>query len=295
MHYFTHPAFVRRTACTVALLAMLAACSGNKNDLDSLDEGATIPVEELYNSGKDAFDAKNYKLAVEKFEQVEQQHPYSEWATRSQVMAAYANYQMEEYDSAIAILDRFTRMHPGNENIAYAYYLLSLCYYEQISDVGREQSMTQQAQRALTEVVRRFPNTEYARAAKLKLDLATDHLAGKEMEVGRYYLERGDILAAINRFQYVIHNYETTTHAPEALHRLTEAYLSLGIPDEARKYAAVLGYNYPDSEWYKDSYRLLVKEGDMPKDGTLDKDGSVTKKADKPDTKTFWQRVMPGN
>lgn len=258
---------LRNAACITAIAAFLTACSNDKNELDSMSEMATVPVEELYNDGKNAFDARNYKLAVEKFEQVEQQHPYSEWATRAQVMAAYANYQMEEYDSAIALLERFTRMHPGNESIPYAYYLLSLCYYEQISDTGRDQSMTQQAQRALTEVVRRFPETEYARAAKLKLDLTTDHLAGKEMEVGRYYLNRGDVLAAINRFQYVLDNYQTTTHAPEALHRLTEAYLSMGVVEEAKKYAAVLGYNYPDSEWYKDSYRLLVdKSAEKQKD-----------------------------
>lgn len=270
---------LRNAACITVLAAILTACSSDKNELDSLSETATIPVEELYNSGKDAFDARNYKQAVEKFEQVEQQHPYSEWATRAQIMAAYANYQMEEYDSAIALLERFTRMHPGNENIPYAYYLLSLCYYEQISDTGRDQSMTQQAQRALTEVVRRFPETEYARAAKLKLDLTTDHLAGKEMEVGRYYLNRGDVLAAINRFQYVLANYETTTHAPEALHRLTEAYLSMGVVEEAKKYAAVLGYNYPDSEWYKDSYRLLVNEPAKEQNA----------KTPKKEKKRFWQ------
>lgn len=263
--------------CFAALLA-LSACGGN-NDLDSVDDGKVVPVEDLYNEGKNAFDARNYKLAVEKFEQVEQQHPYSEWATRSQIMAAYANYQMEEYDNAIGILERFTRLHPGNQNVAYAYYLIALCYYEQISDVGRDQSMTQQARRALTEVIRRFPNSEYARDAELKLDLATDHLAGKEMEVGRYYLKKGEILAAINRFKYVLDNYQTTTHAPEALHRLTEAYLALGIEEEAKKYAAVLGYNYPASDWYKDSYRLLV-----------DDDNS---KADE-DTQTFWRRWLPG-
>lgn len=268
-----------RFVATSALVLSLAACSSDKNELDSLDEGVTIPVDELYNEGKTAFDSKNYKLAVERFELVEQQHPYSEWATRSQIMAAYANYQMEEYDDALAILDRFTRMHPGNENIAYAYYLTALCYYEQISDVGREQSMTEMAKRTLTEVVRRFPNTEYARAARLKLDLAVDHLAGKEMEVGRYYLKRGDLLAAINRFKFVTDNYETTTHAPEALHRLTEAYLALGVPEEAKKYAAVLGYNYPDSEWYKDSYKLLVKGG---------------KAEETTDTQSFWQRWLPG-
>ncbi|MCH2547428.1 MAG: outer membrane protein assembly factor BamD [Alphaproteobacteria bacterium] len=271
---------LRRVLYVSAAAMIITACSENKNDLDSLDEGITIPVEELYNDGKNAFDSRDYETAVEKFELVEQQHPYSEWATRSQIMAAYANYQMEEYDSAIAILDRFTRMHPGNENIAYAYYLTALCYYEQISDVGREQSMTEQSRRALTEVVRRFPESEYARAAKLKLDLATDHLAGKEMEVGRYYLKRGDLLAAINRFKLVVENYQTTTHAPEALHRLTEAYLSLGVDSEAKKYAAVLGYNYPDSEWYKDSYKLLVKDSDAD---------------DAPqDTRSFWQRWTPG-
>lgn len=270
---------LRNAACIAAVATILAACSNDKNELDSMSETATIPVEELYNDGKNAFDARNYKLAVEKFEQVEQQHPYSEWATRAQVMAAYANYQMEEYDSAIALLERFTRMHPGNESIPYAYYLLALCYYEQISDTGRDQSMTQQAQRALTEVVRRFPDTEYARAAKLKLDLTTDHLAGKEMEVGRYYLNRGDVLAAINRFQYVLDNYQTTTHAPEALHRLTEAYLSMGVVEEAKKYAAVLGYNYPDSEWYKDSYRLLVDEAAIKQ-----------AEAEKKEEKHFWQR-----
>lgn len=274
---------VSRFFVTTCLVLSLAACS-NSNDLDSLDEGVTIPVDQLYNEGKDAFDTKDYKRAVERFEQVEQQHPYSEWATRSQIMAAYANYQMEEYDSAIAILDRFTRMHPGNENIAYAYYLISLCYYEQISDVGRDQSMTQSAQRSLTEVVRRFPNSEYARSAKLKLDLVTDHLAGKEMEVGRYYLERGDVLAAINRFRFVVDNFQTTTHVPEALHRLTEAYLSLGIDAEAKKYAAVLGYNYPDSEWYSDSYRMLVKD-----------EAEDKKPASDEETRSFWQRWLPGN
>lgn len=270
--------FLRLPLCAVAVLAVLSACSSD-NDLDSLDDGVVVPVEQLYNEGKDAFDARDYKLAVERFEQVEQQHPYSEWATRSQIMSAYASYQMEEYDDAISILERFTRLHPGNENVAYAYYLIALSYYEQITDVGRDQQMTSRAQRALNEVVRRFPETEYARAAKLKLDLATDHLAGKEMEVGRYYLKRGELLAAINRFKYVLENYETTAHSAEALHRLTESYLSLGIEDEAKKYAAVLGYNYPDSAWYKDSYRLLVDD---------EADSSE-------EPKRFWRRWLPNN
>lgn len=267
----------RLTAVLGGLMLAIALAGCGKDKGEVVDDGVIIPVDELYNDGRDAFDRRDYKTAVELFEQVERQHPYSVWATRSQIMAAYANYRMEEYDDARAILERFTRMHPGNENIAYAYYLIALCYYEQIVDVGRDQSMTQQAQRALTEVVRRFPDSEYARDARLKLELANDHLAGKEMEVGRYYLQRGEMLAAINRFKYVLDNYQTTTHAPEALHRLTEAYLTLGVEDEAKKYAAVLGYNYPGSEWYKDSYRLLVDDG-----------------RNEEDTRTFWRRWLPG-
>lgn len=276
-----HPfVFFLRSLCCALLLFAVTACGSDKNDLDSLEDGEVVPVEELYTDGKNAFDSRDYQLAVEKFEQVERQHPYSKWATRSQVMAAYANYQMEEYDEAIIILDRFTRLHPGNENVAYAYYLTALCYYEQISDVGRDQSMTRRAQTALTEVMRRFPDSEYARDAELKLNLTVNHLAGKEMEVGRYYLRKDEILSAINRFKYVLDNYESTTHAPEALHRLTEAYLSLGVEEEAKKYAAVLGYNYPGSEWYKDSYRLLVD----------DSYGTSTEE----ETKAFWRRWLPG-
>ena len=268
----------------LAVILPLAACSGDK-DKDELedDSAITIPVDQLYNDGKALLEEKKYKKAVEKFELVEQQHPYSEWATRAQVMAAYANYKQEEYDDAIVVLDRFVRLHPGNDNIAYAYYLLALCYYEQISDVGREQSMTSEAQRTLTEVIRRFPDSEYARDAQLKLDLVLDHLAGKEMEVGRYYLERGEILASINRFKYVVDHYQTTTHVPEALHRLTEAYLSLGVAEEAAKYAAVLGYNYPDSEWYRDSYRMLAPGGEE----------AEGKSGDTEATRSFWKRFVP--
>lgn len=259
-------------------LCLVAACA---SDEDLADENANVPVEILYNDAKDALATKDYKTAVEKFEAVEQQYPYSEWATRAQVMAAYTNYKHEEYDSAIGILEQFVRTHPGSEDIAYAYYLLSLCYYEQISDVGREQSMTEEALKSLNEVIKRFPDSDYARDAKLKLDLANDHLAGKEMSVGRYYLERGDLLAAINRFKFVVDNYQTTTHTPEALHRLTEAYLALGVPEEAQKYAAVLGYNYPNSIWYKDSYRLLAPKGENME--------AISEK----DTRSFWQRWVP--
>lgn len=277
-HVFPFASFFLRPLC-VALVAlfMLGACASDKEESENA-ETPIAPVDDLYNEAQDAFAAKNYKLAVEKFELVEQQHPYSEWATRAQVMAAYSNYRMEEYDDAVVMLERFIKLHPGNENIEYVYYLLSLCYYEQITDVGRDQSMTMQAKRALEEVARRFPDSEYARDALLKLDLVNNHLAGKEMEVGRYYLKRGDVLAAINRFKAVLDNYETTTHAPEALHRLTEAYLTLGVKDEALKYAAVLGYNYPSSPWYQDSYHLLAG-GDK---------GKMTEE----ETRSFWQRWL---
>lgn len=274
-----HSIFTFKNLLLLVVLLPLAACGGAR-DAEDDDELPSQPVEELYNDAKAALEGKRYKEAVEKFEAVEQQHPYSEWATRAQVMAGYANYLQEEYDSAIAILDRFTRLHPGNPSIPYAYYLVALSYYEQISDVGREQSMTANAQRSLTEVVRRFPDTEYARDARIKLDLVTDHLAGKEMEVGRYYLKKGEVLAAINRFKFVVDHYETTSHVPEALHRLTEGYLALGIDSEARKYAAVLGYNYPDSEWYRDSYRMLA-----PAD--------ARKQNASEDNQRFWQRWLP--
>ena len=179
-------------------------------------------------------------------------------------MAAFAHYEAANYEDAILALDRFLALHPGNENSAYAYYLRALCYYERITDVERDQRITEEARDALQEVVRRFPNTDYARDAALKLDLTRDQLAGKEMSIGRWYLRQGHYNAAINRFRAVVERYETTTHVPEALHRLTEAYMAIGLPEEARANAAVLGYNYPGTEWYRDSYALLVDEGVRP-------------------------------
>ena len=173
-------------------------------------------------------------------------------------MAAFAHYQAEEYDQAIVTLERFIRLNPGNDQIAYAYYLLALSYYDRISDVERDQRMTELARNSLEEVVRRFPETDYARDARLKLDLTLDQLAGKDMEIGRWYLRQGHYQAAIGRFQRVVDEYETTTHVPEALHRLVESYLSLGLRSEAERVAAVLGYNYPGSDWYQDSYAVLV-------------------------------------
>ena len=238
----------------VAAAASLAACGTTEDDQAYVER----PVEELYNNAMDELLSGEYEQAAKLFDEVERQHPYSLWASKAQLMAAYAHYQNNKYDEAVNALDRFIELHPGSRDVAYAYYLKALSYYEQISDVRRDQRMTRNARDALQEVVRRFPESKYARDARLKLDLTLDHLAGKEMAVGRYYLDRGHYLAAINRFRVVVEDYQTTTHVPEALHRLVEAYLALGIVEEAKATAAVLGYNFPGSEWYMDSYALLT-------------------------------------
>lgn len=233
----------------------LAACSSdNKLDPEAM-EGR--PVESLYNDAADSMEAGEYRAATRLFEEVERQHPYSEWATQAQLMAGYSYYKNSQYDEAIMAFDRFIELHPGNQNIDYAYYLKALCYYEQISDVARDQAMTKDALDSLDTLIRRFPESRYARDANLKRDLTMDHLAGKEMEIGRYYLNRGQINAALGRFTSVVRDYQTTTHVPEALHRLVEAYLTLGLNEQAVRVAAVLGYNYPGSAWYQDSYNLL--------------------------------------
>lgn len=236
--------------------ALLAACGEDEDDIDTLAQ-KNESVVELYDKATATFAERGYKKAIEEFEEVERQHPYSEWAARGQVMAAYSAYKAGEYDDAVSILDRFVKLHPTHKSTPYAYYLKALCYYTQISDVGRDQRMTEDARNALNEVVERFPDSEYARDAKLKLDLTDDHLAGKEMEIGRYYLKRDEYIAAINRFAYVVEYYETTSHTAEALHRLVECYLRLGLVDEAKKYAAVLGHNFPGSEWYQFSYAMM--------------------------------------
>lgn len=244
------------------LLATGLALAGCASDEEP--EYVERPVGELYNQAMDDLLDENYEQAANLFDEVERQHPYSTWASKAQLMAAYAHYQDNSYTDAINALDRFIELHPGNRDIAYAYYLQALCYYERISDVHRDQQMTQQARDALQEVVRRFPDSEYARDAKLKVTLTNDHLAGKEMTVGRYYLNKGHYLAAINRFRTVVKDYQTTTHVPEALHRLVEAYLALGVVDEAQATAAVLGYNYPGSDWYAYSYEMLTGRDVLP-------------------------------
>ncbi len=252
----------------LATALTLSACSDSAKEEDAFKESTS--AEALYMEGRDAMLAGDTQDAIDAFQEVERQYPFSPLATRAKVMAAYAAYRAHEYDEAVDILDRFVRMHPGDGSVPYAYYIRALSYYEQISDVKRDQFITEQALQALTTVVRRFPDTEYARDAKLKLDLTYDHLAGKEMTIGRYYLEKDEYLAAINRFRYVVENYQTTSHVPEALHRLVEGYLRLGITEEAKRYAAVLGHNYPASPWYKDSYGLLTDKGVAVEEGWLD-------------------------
>lgn len=219
------------------------------------------PVEQLYNQAASRLDSREYPAAIALFSEVERQHPYSEWARKSMVMSAYASYKTRDYTTAIAATQRYLALHPGGSEAEYAYYLTALCYFDQITDVGRDQATTEQARDALNDIVRRFPESEYAKDARVKLDMVNDQLAGKEMTVGRWYLRSNQTLAAVNRFRSVVENYQTTSHAPEALHRLVEAYLTLGLKDQALAAGATLGYNYPDSDWYKMSYRLLTNEG----------------------------------
>ena len=271
----------RPGATLILAAALLAACSGNDKEVY-----VERPVEELYNAAVDQVAVEDYKAASDLFLEVERQHPYSIWATKAQLMGSFSFYARGEYDDAILGLDRFIQLHPGNRDIAYAYYLKGLSYYEQISDVGRDQRITELALQSLGDVTRRFPTSKYARDAQLKIDLTQDHLAGKEMEVGRFYLNRGQYLAAINRFRKVIDKYQSTTHTPEALHRLSEAYTAIGIEPEARENAAVLGHNYPGSQWYVDSYQLVedVVVRDIDGDGVADQ---------LPEKRGFFGRLWP--
>ena len=250
-----------RAALLAAGLMLLAGC-GTSSEEPYVER----PVDVLYNDAMDNLEAGDDKQAAKLFDEVERQHPYSTWATKAQLMAAYAHYRANQYDEAVTAADRFIELHPANPDVPYAYYLKGLSYYERISDIHRDQEMTEQAKKVFEEIVTRFPNSEYARDARLKIDLANDHLAGKEMVIGRYYLTHGYYLAAINRFKTVVDRYQTTTHTPEALLRLTEAYTALGIDGEARRSAAVLGYNFPQSDWYADAYGLVGEPGSQPGD-----------------------------
>ena len=215
------------------------------------------PVEALYNQAMDYLEDGSYTRAAKAFVEVERQHPYSALAPKGLLMAAYAYYQAKKYDDALENYNVFIQLHPGHEHIAYAYYMIGVCYYEQIPMVERDQKTTEQALSAFEEVERRFPASPYGKDAKLKIDLVRDHLAGKEMDVGRYYLKQQAYLSAVNRFKNVVEGFQTTSHTPEALHRMVECYLALGILDQAQKTAAILGHNYPGSPWYADTYSLI--------------------------------------
>jgi outer membrane protein assembly factor BamD len=241
-----------------AVMAGASGLAGCTSDEPTAAPYVERPVEQIYRDAWGRIRAHSWKDAALQFDEVERQHPYSEWARRGSLMAAYCYYQANMYDKAIETADRFIKLHPGNKDVPYAYYLKAVSLYEQITDVGRDQAKTEAALVALQDLVQRYPDTNYARDARLKIDMTRDHLAGREMAIGRFYLHAGDELAAINRFRRVIEQYQTTSHTPEALERLTEAYLSLGIIKEAQTAAAVLGYNYPGSPWYEDAYDLLT-------------------------------------
>jgi outer membrane protein assembly factor BamD len=248
----------RSSVLVLAATLALSACATNKGKKDQ--KYIAQDVETLYSVAKQTLDKRQYKLAAAQFDEVERQHPYSVWARRAQLMSAFSYYVAGEYGEAIGSAQRFLSLHPGSREAPYAYYMIAVSYYEQISGVQRDQRITQQALDALNELIRRYPNTDYAADARLKVDLARDHLAGKEMEIGRFYQQQGLYLAAIARFRTAVDRYDTTSHTPEALHRLVESYLALGLPEEATKAAAVLGKNYPESKWYERSYALIQKK-----------------------------------
>jgi outer membrane protein assembly factor BamD len=259
----------------------LTACQSREKRREELAY-VERPVEALYNQAATELDKRDYDQAILLFNEVERQHPYSEWARRSMVMTAFAHYEARHYDEAIEGSQRYLALHPGGSEAEYAYYLIAASYFDQITDVGRDQATTERARDALMDVVRRFPDSQYARDASVKLDMVRDQLAGKEMTVGRWYLRNNQTLSAVNRFRTVVKTYDTTSHAPEALHRLVEAYLTLGLRDQALAVGSTLGYNYPNSDWYKMSYRLLTNEGLDPE--ALDAETR----------RTLLQRILPG-
>ena len=259
--------FVRLLALAL-LAAPLGACSSfGMDSLNPFAKKAEVvidePAEKLYNEGVYLVNEKaDYKEAIKRFEEVDRQHPYSEWARKALLMSAYSSYQAKEYDDTVAASKRYIALHPGTPDAAYAQFLIASANFDRIPTVQRDQSMTEKALAELEEVSRKFPNTEYAAAARQKMEVVRDQLAGREMDVGRFYMNKRNYTGAINRFKVVVTQYQTTRHVEEALMRLTEAYMSLGITQEAQTAAAVLGHNFPDSPWYKDAY-ALVKGGGL--------------------------------
>ncbi|HET7191571.1 MAG TPA: outer membrane protein assembly factor BamD [Pseudolabrys sp.] len=252
----------------VALLAgSVAACSSFDFFAKKDDTPPDEPADRLYNEGLYLLNAKkDPREAVKKFEEVDRQHPYSEWARKSLIMSSYAYYQAGEYEDCVNAAKRYITLHPGSSDAAYAQFLIASSYFDEIPDVTRDQARTEKALAALDEVIRKYPTSEYAVNAKQKVEVARDQLAGKEMQIGRYYLHKKDYTGAINRFKVVVTKYQTTRHVEEALMRLTESYMALGIVEEAQTAAAVLGHNFPDSTWYKHAYALVKNGGLEPKE-----------------------------
>jgi outer membrane protein assembly factor BamD len=254
-----------------ACVLVLSACSSD----DQMNaQYVERPIDQIYSAAWKLIDKEDWLNAGRQFDEVERQHPYSVWARRAMLMSAFCYYEGNRYQDSIDAAARFIQLHPGNKDVPYAYYLKAISLYEQIADANHDQGKTEDALTALQDLIQRFPDTEYARDARLKVDLTRDHLAGREMTIGRFYLRNGDYLAAINRFRTVVDKYQTTSHAPEALERITEAYLALGIVKEAQTSAAVLGFNYPGNEWYMDAYNLLTDKNLAPSE---DKESWISK------------------
>jgi outer membrane protein assembly factor BamD len=255
-------------ACAL-LAGLLAGCADDKNAI-APDE----PADKLYNEGLTLLNKKEYVDSAKKFEEVDRQHPYSDWGRKSLLMAAFAYYEGGKYDDTITAAKRYVTLHPGSSDAAYAQYLMASAYFDQIPDVTRDQTRTERAMQSLAEVARKYPDTEYAESAKKKIEVARDQLAGKEMMIGRFYLEKRNFIGAINRFKAVVTQYQTTRHVEEALMRLTECYMALGIVNEAQTAAAVLGHNFPSSPWYQDAYKLVQTGGAEPREN---KDSWISK------------------
>ncbi|MDI7775273.1 outer membrane protein assembly factor BamD [Asticcacaulis sp. EMRT-3] len=284
---------LKKTAIVVLLAGVsvsgLTACAGKSKQEHLVYEER--PVELLYNTGMQNLDQKNWADAVLYFQEVQRQHPYSEWSRRAIVMTIYADYQADKYDDASDAADQFIKLYPGSDLTPYAYYMKAICQFEQIVDVGRDQGFTLNAQALLTDVIRRYPDSEYAKDARVKLDMVHDQLAGKEMAIGRWYLNDNQPLAAIGRFKAVVENYQTTSHVPEALYRLVEANEMLGLDEEAKRDGAVLGYNYPGDRWYAAAYKLLTDKGTKP-DVKPDPKGKKGPKAPDVTKKKSWLGFM---
>jgi outer membrane protein assembly factor BamD len=264
---FVKSRFCARAALVLAAAAVAVSAGGcatlkkkHKTDLSYVER----PVDLLYSTGSQKLDRHQWDQAVDYFREVERQHPYSEWSRRAILMTAFAHYEGKKYADAVGDADRFIQLYPGNASAPYAYYLKAVCYFEQIVDVGRDQAATEQALSALKDVVRRYPHSEYASDARLKIDMVNDQLAGKEMTVGRFYLDNNQPIAAMGRFKNVVDKYQTTSHTPEALYRLVEVDLTLGLKNDALRNAATLGANFPGDRWYGYAYKLMTSKGLKP-------------------------------